>query len=134
KVSDIVAEMAAASREQASGIEQVNKAILQMDQTTQQNAALVEETAAASQAMGEQAQELQRLMAFFKLDGLAPSAGAPAAPPTPAKPHAALRPVPAANPRPTAAKPAAPKPRPAARPAPAEKKAVAAVSEEWEEF
>jgi methyl-accepting chemotaxis protein len=48
KVSDIVAEMAAASREQASGIEQVNKAILQMDQVTQQNAALVEQTAAAS--------------------------------------------------------------------------------------
>ena len=68
KVSDIVAEMAAASREQASGIEQVNKAILQMDQTTQQNAALVEQTAAASHAMGEQAQHLQQLMAFFKLD------------------------------------------------------------------
>jgi methyl-accepting chemotaxis protein len=48
--------MAAAAREQASGIEQVNKAILQMDQATQQNAALVEETAAASQAMGDQAQ------------------------------------------------------------------------------
>ncbi|MGB2974188.1 MAG: CZB domain-containing protein, partial [Candidatus Competibacter sp.] len=53
---------------QASGIEQVNKAILQMDQTTQQNAALVEQTAAASHAMGEQAQQLQHLMAFFKLD------------------------------------------------------------------
>ncbi|MBK8895881.1 MAG: MCP four helix bundle domain-containing protein [Candidatus Competibacteraceae bacterium] len=74
KVSDIVAEMAAASREQASGIEQVNKAILQMDQTTQQNAALVEQTAAASHAMGEQAQQLQQLMAFFKLDeGNSPS-------------------------------------------------------------
>jgi methyl-accepting chemotaxis protein len=68
KVSDIVAEMAAAAREQASGIEQVNKAILQMDQVTQQNAALVEETAAASHSMGDQAQELQRLMGFFKLD------------------------------------------------------------------
>jgi methyl-accepting chemotaxis protein len=68
KVSDIVAEMAAAAREQASGIEQVNKAILQMDQVTQQNAALVEETAAASQAMGGQARELQQLMGFFTLD------------------------------------------------------------------
>jgi methyl-accepting chemotaxis protein len=68
KVSDIVAEMAAAAREQASGIEQVNKAILQMDQVTQQNAALVEETAAASHAMGDQARELQQLMGFFKLD------------------------------------------------------------------
>ena len=63
-----VAEMAAAAREQASGIEQVNQAILQMDQVTQQNAALVEETAAASQSMGGQAQELQQLMAFLKLD------------------------------------------------------------------
>ncbi|MCB1765429.1 MAG: cache domain-containing protein [Candidatus Competibacteraceae bacterium] len=68
KASDIVAEMAAAAKEQASGIEQVNRAILSMDQVTQQNAALVEETAAASQAMGEQARELQNLMNFFKLD------------------------------------------------------------------
>ena len=58
----------AAAREQASGIEQVNKAILQMDRATQQNAALVEETASASQSMGEQARELQELMSFFKLD------------------------------------------------------------------
>jgi methyl-accepting chemotaxis protein len=68
KVSDIVAEIAAASREQAGGIEQVNRAILQMDQVTQQNAALVEQTAAASHAMGDQAGELQRLMGFFKLE------------------------------------------------------------------
>ena len=71
KVSDIVAEIAAAAREQASGIEQVNKAILQMDQATQQNAALVEETASASQAMGDQAYELQELMRFFTLDARA---------------------------------------------------------------
>ena len=68
KVSDIVAEIAAAAREQATGIEQVNKAILQMDQVTQQNAALVEETAAASHVMGDQAKELQNLMGFFTLD------------------------------------------------------------------
>ncbi|MCB1782326.1 MAG: HAMP domain-containing protein [Candidatus Competibacteraceae bacterium] len=68
KVSGIVAEITAAAKEQASGIEQVNTAILSMDQVTQQNAALVEETAAASQSMGEQARELQRLMGFFKLD------------------------------------------------------------------
>ncbi len=54
KVTDIVAEIAAASREQSSGIEQVNKAIMQMDTTTQQNAALVEQAAAASQAIVEQ--------------------------------------------------------------------------------
>jgi methyl-accepting chemotaxis protein len=67
KVSDIVAEMAAASREQATGIEQVNRAILQMDQVTQQNAALVEQTAAASHAMSDQAVRLRTLMAYFKL-------------------------------------------------------------------
>jgi phosphoglycerate-specific signal transduction histidine kinase len=70
-----VAEMAAAAREQASGIEQVNQAILQMDQVTQQNAALVEETAAASHSMGDQAQELQQLMSFFKLEAGALAAG-----------------------------------------------------------
>ncbi|HRX71363.1 MAG TPA: methyl-accepting chemotaxis protein [Candidatus Competibacteraceae bacterium] len=68
KVSDIVAEIATASREQANGIEQVNKAVLQMDQFTQQNAALVEQTAAASQTMGVQTRELQQLMGFFTLD------------------------------------------------------------------
>ncbi|MBL8251904.1 MAG: methyl-accepting chemotaxis protein, partial [Candidatus Competibacter sp.] len=133
KVSDIVAEMAAASREQASGIEQVNKAILQMDQVTQQNAALVEQTAAASQAMGEQAGELQRLMAFFKLDERSASATAPAQAAAPAKARPELRPVAGGAARPSAAKPA-PKSRPVARPAPVEKKAVAAASEEWEEF
>ena len=65
KVSDIVAEIAAASQEQSSGISQVNNAVMQMDEVTQQNAALVEEASAASQAMQEQAQELQNQMAFF---------------------------------------------------------------------
>ena len=67
KVSDIVAEMTAATREQATGIDQVNQSILQMDQVTQQNAALVEQTAAASQSMSEQATHLQTLMSSFKL-------------------------------------------------------------------
>ena len=68
KVSDIVAEIAAASQEQSSGIEQVNKAVMQMDEMTQQNAALVEEAAAASEAVDAQAQSLRQLMAFFKVD------------------------------------------------------------------
>ena len=67
KVSDIVAEIAAASLEQSTGIEHVNKAITQMDEMTQQNAALVEEAAAASRSMEEQADHLNRLMTFFKL-------------------------------------------------------------------
>jgi methyl-accepting chemotaxis protein len=65
KVSDIVIEIAAASEEQAAGIRQVNKAILQMDETTQQNAALVEEAASASEAIRNQARNLKELMSFF---------------------------------------------------------------------
>ena len=68
KVSDIVAEIAAASKEQSDGINQVNKALLQMDEMTQQNASLVEEAAAASEAMGAQAQELDALVSFFNLN------------------------------------------------------------------
>ncbi|MCP5196677.1 MAG: bacteriohemerythrin [Gammaproteobacteria bacterium] len=68
KVSDIVAEIAAATSEQASGIEQANQAILRMDQVTQQNVALVEQTGAVSQTMNREASELHRLMEFFKLD------------------------------------------------------------------
>ena len=66
KVSDIVAEITAAAREQASGIDQVNKAITQMDQVTQKNAGLVAEAAAASQTINEQTSELQRLIGFFQ--------------------------------------------------------------------
>jgi len=69
KVTDIVAEIAAASREQSSGIEQVNKAVMQMDQTTQQNAALVEEASAASQAIVEQAQSLNGMIARYDVGG-----------------------------------------------------------------
>jgi methyl-accepting chemotaxis protein len=69
KVTDIVAEIAAASREQSSGIEQVNKAVMQMDQTTQQNAALVEEASAASQAIVEQAQTLNTMIDRYNVGG-----------------------------------------------------------------
>jgi methyl-accepting chemotaxis protein len=70
KVTDIVAEIAAASREQSLGIDQVNKAVGQMDTTTQQNAALVEEAASASQAIAEQTQALARMIAHFRLGSL----------------------------------------------------------------
>ncbi|MEI2771161.1 MAG: methyl-accepting chemotaxis protein [Candidatus Competibacter sp.] len=68
KVSDVVAEIAAATNEQASGIEQANQAILRMDQVTQQNVALVEQTSAVSRTMGDQAHQLHELIDFFKLD------------------------------------------------------------------
>ncbi len=68
RVTDIMAEIAAASREQTSGLEQINQAITQMDQVTQQNAALVEEEASASASLQEQANELLRSVSVFKLD------------------------------------------------------------------
>ena len=66
-VADIMNEITAASAEQSNGIEQVNQAIGQMDQMTQQNAALVEQAAAAAQSMQEQARTLAHAVAVFKL-------------------------------------------------------------------
>jgi len=68
KVSDIIAEIAAASQEQSSGIHQVNKAVTQMDEMSQQNASLVEEAASASEAMRRQAENLKQQVTFFKID------------------------------------------------------------------
>ena len=69
RVTDIMSEIAAASREQSAGIEQVNQAISQMDEVTQQNATLVEEAAAASAAMQEQAGKLAQVVGVFRIDG-----------------------------------------------------------------
>ena len=84
KVSNIVAEIAAASREQSSGIEQVNRAVVQMDELTQQNAALVEQASAASQAMAGQVRELNDMLARYDLGAhaVAASSGRSAAAPT----------------------------------------------------
>ncbi|NDU87477.1 MAG: HAMP domain-containing protein, partial [Ferrovum sp.] len=68
RVTDIMGEIAAASAEQSRGIEQVNVAITQMDDTTQQNAALVEQAAAAAESLEEQALGLRGLMGTFKTD------------------------------------------------------------------
>ena len=93
KVSDIVAEIAAASREQSSGIEQVNRAVMQMDELTQQNAALVEEATAASQAMSEQVRSLNDMLARFQVGiaDVAATASARPASATPATAKAASR-------------------------------------------
>jgi methyl-accepting chemotaxis protein len=69
RVTDIMSEIAAASSEQSRGIEQVNVAITQMDNVTQQNAALVEEAAAASRSMEDQGQQLNEAVAFFRVAG-----------------------------------------------------------------
>ncbi|AVQ07308.1 TPA: HAMP domain-containing protein [Xanthomonas vasicola pv. zeae] len=68
RVTDIMGEISAASQEQSSGIEQVNQTITQMDETTQQNAALVEEATAAARSMEEQAGHLAEAVSVFKLD------------------------------------------------------------------
>ncbi len=65
RVTDIMSEISAASDEQSSGIEQVNQAVNQMDEVTQQNAALVEEAAAAALSLEEQAQLLRDAVASF---------------------------------------------------------------------
>jgi methyl-accepting chemotaxis protein len=69
KASDIVAEIAAACQEQASGIDQVNRAINSLDQVTQQNAALVEEAASAAESLSEEAQNLEGVMANYRVAG-----------------------------------------------------------------
>jgi methyl-accepting chemotaxis protein len=68
RVNDIMSEIAAASAEQATGIDEVGKAITQMDEVTQQNAALVEEAAAAAESLQSQALQLTERVASFKMD------------------------------------------------------------------
>ncbi|MDO8043021.1 methyl-accepting chemotaxis protein [Janthinobacterium sp. SUN137] len=124
RVTDIMGEITSATHEQTIGIEQINMAIAQMDEVTQQNAALVEEAAAASQSMQEQAGELAHVVGFFKTGNHVASA-------------------PKLTPVRTAAAPATAKiAPPAARPAPARKAVAAAparrsnagAESEWEEF
>jgi methyl-accepting chemotaxis protein len=88
KVSDLVAEIAAASREQSAGIGQVNTAITQMDQVVQQNASLVEEATASTESMKQQAVALLEKVARFKLAGES----------EPAQPRPALAAAPALQP------------------------------------
>jgi methyl-accepting chemotaxis protein len=120
KVTDIVAEIAAASQEQSVGIEQVNKAITQMDEVTQQNAALVEEAAAASRSMEEQARRLVETMGFFRVG----AAVARSATPAPAPVAQAARPT---------TKPAA-SPKTVSRPVPQAARRPVVESDEWQEF
>ncbi|WDZ98162.1 methyl-accepting chemotaxis protein [Herbaspirillum sp. WKF16] len=137
RLTDIVGEISAASEEQRHGIEQVNHAIGQMDQVTQQNAALVEEAAAAAGSLEEQARRLKQAVATFRVEGgeAAPAVAA-AVSPAPAPVRAAAKP---AAPR-AAAKPAlktAPAPVAKPLPAPAAKaapKAPAGDDGEWETF
>ncbi|MBZ2207835.1 methyl-accepting chemotaxis protein [Massilia soli] len=89
RVTDIMSEITAASREQEAGIEQINQAIGDMDSVTQQNAALVEEAAAAAQSLREQAGSLSHAVSVFRLDLQSvrepARVAAPAAVPSPAR-------------------------------------------------
>jgi len=78
-VADIVSDIAAASAEQASGLEQVNKALGQMDEVTQQNSALVEENAATAKTLEHQAHAMSDRVAFFRIDNAAVGAAPPVA-------------------------------------------------------
>jgi methyl-accepting chemotaxis protein len=69
RVTDIMGEISSASNEQAAGVSQVGEAVTQMDQTTQQNAALVEQMAAAASSLQSQSQDLVQAVAVFKLNG-----------------------------------------------------------------
>jgi methyl-accepting chemotaxis protein len=69
KTADLVQEVAAASNEQASGVTQINKAMTQVDQVTQRNAAGAEQLASTAEEMASQAEALQQLMSFFRVDG-----------------------------------------------------------------
>jgi methyl-accepting chemotaxis protein len=100
RVTDIISEISAASSEQTGGIDQINVAITEMDQVTQQNAALVEEAAAAAEAMQEQAARLAQLVSIFQLSAAhvvpvtAPAIAARRPAAAPPRPGAAGRPAP----------------------------------------
>ena len=113
RVTDLIGEITAASTEQRDGIGQVNQAVGNLDQMTQQNAALVEESTAAATAMREQAQRLEQVVAVFNVgqEGLMRSTSAVAAPRMAPASMAAPRAAAVAAPRPTAV--AAPKSKPA---------------------
>jgi len=128
KVTDVMAEIASSSREQAAGIEQVNKAITMMDEVTQQNAALVEEASAAAQALTAQAANLTQMIARYQVG----QGNADEAPRAAARPPAAARLVERRAPtRPMTGKKRA---APSAAAAAPQRSAPSAGDEQWKEF
>lgn len=113
RVTDIMDEISAASQEQSDGIEQVSQAVGQMDQVTQQNAALVQQATAAAASLEEQASRLEEAVAVFKLLGS----------------HTSHHALPHAAPRQAAEPMAVPAPRPAAQ-----RSNRTSHHDEWEEF
>ena len=145
RVSDLIGEITASSTEQRDGIAQVNQAVTHLDQMTQQNAALVEESTAAAASMRDQAQHLADVIAVFNVGAMptrAPAAPRRAVPPAPAA-RVAASPAPrqvaapARTAKPAVAGPAkktaAPAPRIAAAPPPV-RKAAQGGDDDWESF
>jgi methyl-accepting chemotaxis protein len=135
RVTDIMGEISAASTEQSAGVAHVGEAVTQMDQATQQNAALVEESAAAAESLKVQARQLVDAVAVFKLSsGEAPPAPATLPAPkverrSPERATNVSRIQPKAKPAPAPVAPAAPAPAPRAAAAPA-----ATGTDDWESF
>jgi methyl-accepting chemotaxis protein-2 (aspartate sensor receptor) len=143
RVQDIIGEISSAASEQSEGIATVNTSVVQLDQMTQQNAALVEESAAAAESLKEQAQRLVEAVAVFRVAGAEPHR---APPPRPAPRAAAAsitskpavaprgpavpRPAPSVTPRTKAASAPVAAPKPAPAPAPAS----TADDADWETF
>jgi len=133
RVSDIIGEITAASTEQSQGLGEINGSVAQLDQMTQQNAALVEESAAAAESLKEQASKLSAVVATFQLDRsvdlVAPArAAAPRPQPAPASKPAGK---PAARPATPARTASVATPRPVAKPAAAP---APAAGDAWESF
>src|SRR5258708_2460513 len=118
QVNQLISEIAVASAEQSAGVGEVNKAILQLESVTQQNAALVEQAAASSLTFQEQADRLRDLVAPFRIQDETPIV-------PPRQAAAAPKPKPRAEPL----------PRPGPRPLPKKKMAPAVgADDEWKEF
>jgi methyl-accepting chemotaxis protein len=127
RVSDIIGEITAAASEQSDGIGQINSAVSQLDQMTQQNAALVEQSAAAAESLKDQAVRLSDVMSIFRLDSHGSNAVTTlATPPRSEAPARAAKPKSAV---PTAHRVAAPH-----TPAPKPVKSEASRTDDWESF
>jgi len=143
-VASIVSQIAAASAEQAGGIDQVNKALAQMDEVTQQNSALVEENAATAKTLEQSSAAMSERVSAFRLDESAHAGAEEAGPRVNSSPGAAMRsrlPTPATKSSPMAASnrsngSASIRPRGGARgPAAAMQSSLAtAIKDEWKEF
>ena len=136
RVTDLIAEISASTVEQTSGIGQISAAVAQLDQVTQQNAALVEESAAAADSLNAQAQQLVQAVAVFKLgqheQRAAQMAASPA--PAPAPRRAAALPQRPASVRVAAPPPARPAARLAAAPPALSRNTSSKNDDDWEQF